>query len=176
MSFLRVDLSSVNALLDELGDRVDEVTRPAAQAAAQVIYDEVKRNVAAMGRKSGNLYNSIYQVYSEDRSGPRSATYHISWNHRKAPHGHLLEFGHIQRYAVHLGKDGKWYTLVRPEMRGKPKPKRRASQAAKDAYYVLRSGGEVHWVGQAFIRRATVKFPQAMAAAEAVLVRALNEP
>lgn len=175
MKFLAVDLSGLRGMLTELGDKADEATRPAAQAASQVLYDEVKRNVAAMGRKTGNLDKSIYQVYSEDHSGPQSATYHISWNHRKAPHGHLLEFGHIQRYASHLGKDGKWYTLVRPEMRGTPRPKRRASQAEKDAYYVLRAGGEVHWVGQAFVRRAAIKFPEAEAAAKAVLVRALND-
>ena len=28
------------------------------------------------------------------------ATYHVSWNPRKAPHGHLVEWGHLQRYEV----------------------------------------------------------------------------
>lgn len=176
MRFLSVDLSGLDSLLDDLGDKAENAARPAAQAAAQVLYEGVKRNVAQIGQKSGNLDRSIYQVYSEDHSGPGSATYHISWNVRKAPHGHLLEFGYIQRYASYIGKDGNWYTAVRADARGKRKPRRRASQAEKDAYYVLRPGGPVHWVGKAFVRRAVDKFPQAMEAAEAVLLREINEP
>jgi hypothetical protein len=172
--FLQVELSGLSALLGELGDLVDAATRPAAQAASQVLYDEVDRNVAAIGHKTGNLANAVYQVFSKDNSGPNRATYHISWNHSKAPHGQLLEFGHIQRYASYVGKDGNWYTAVRPEMQGKPKPGRLASEAEKDAYYVPRPGGPVHWVGYAFVRRATVKFPEAQEAAKSVLVRALN--
>lgn len=95
---LRVDLSSLDALMEDLGDSAEAAARPAAQAAAQVLYDAVVRNVAQLGRSTGKLSSSIYQVYSEDHSGPGRATYHISWNHRKAPHGHLVEFGYIQRY------------------------------------------------------------------------------
>jgi hypothetical protein len=172
--FISVDLSGLHSMLDEMGDEAEAAARPAAQAAAQVLYDEVKRNVGSLGRKTGNLYNSIYQAYSEDHSGPGSATYHISWNLRKAPHGHLIEFGHIQRYASYVGKNGQWYTAVRPGMRGKPRPKRRATQAEKDAYYVLRPGGPVQWVAQSFIRKSTSKFPQAIAAAEESLLRHIN--
>jgi hypothetical protein len=95
----------------------------------------------------------------------------VSWNHRKAPHGHLVEFGHVQRYASYVGKDGNWYTAVRPEMRGKPKPKRGASQAAKDAYYVkLPAPRQVP--AHAPVRRATSKFEQALGAAAEVLQKA----
>jgi hypothetical protein len=175
MSFgISVDLGGFQDLMERLGDEADNAARPAAYAAAKVLYDEVQRLVAAIPRKTGNLDRSIYHAYSDDHSGPGSATYHISWNARKAPHGHLAEFGHVQRYASYVGSDGNWYTAVRQEMQGKPKPKRRASQAVKDAYYVLRPGGEVHWMGHAFIRRATSKFPQARAAAEKVLLEALN--
>lgn len=174
MTFLRVDLDSVNAMLAELGDQAEAAARPAAQAAAQVLYNEVETNVDAIGQKSGNLKRSIYQVYSLDNSGPGFATYHISWNHSKAPHGYLLEMGHIQRYASYVGKDGRWHTAIRPDKQGTPKPSRTASQAVKDAYYVPRPGGPVHWIGKAFIRRATSKFRQAQAAAEAVFIGAFN--
>lgn len=164
---IKVDLGSLDALLDRKRDKVEAAARPAAQAGAQVIYDAVKANVAAIGSKSGNLSKSIYQAYSESNSGPGKATYHISWNAKKAPHGHLVEFGHIQRYKVYVGKDGKWYTAVRPNMQGKPKPSRRASQAVKDAYYVpLPTPKQV--AARPFIRPAIQKADQSVAAARKV--------
>lgn len=173
MSFLQVDLSSLDALLDQMGDAAEDAARPAAQAAAQVLYDEVQRNIAAIGQKTGKLSRSIYQVYSEGSSGPTSATYHISWNRKKAPHGHLLEFGHIQRYVAYVGSDGNWYTAIRPGKRKTKPPPRSASQAVKDAYYVpLPAPRQV--AARAFVRSAASKFPAAMDAAEAVLLKEIN--
>lgn len=173
MTFLAVDLSSLNSMLTEMADAAEAAARPAAQAAAQVLYDEVRRNVGAIPQKTGNLGRSIYQVFSQDHSGEGRATYHVSWNHRKAPHGQLVEFGHIQRYASYIGKDGNWYTAVRPESRGKPKPSRRASQAVKDAYYVaLPAPKQV--AAKSFVRAAVSKFPQAEQAAAEVLYRAIQ--
>jgi HK97 gp10 family phage protein len=166
-------MASLEQLLDDLGDKADAAARPAAQAASQVLYDEVQRNVAAIPQKTGKLASSIYQVYSQDNSGEGRATYHVSWNHRKAPHGQLVEFGHIQRYATYLGKDGNFYIAVRPEMRGKKKPSRTASQAVKDAYYVPLAAPK-HVAAQAFVRRAVVKFPQAEAAAADELMKAMQ--
>jgi hypothetical protein len=172
---ISVDTSSLNALLDQLGADAEAAARPAAQAAAQVLYEEVQNNVRRMGRKTGNLFNAIYQAYSAANSGPGKATYHIGWRTTRgggarAPHGHWLEFGHIQRYAAYIGKDGKWHTAVRPSMRGKPKPKGNASQSVKDAYYVMRKGGPQQIAAHPFIRPAASKFPQALAAAEAKLL------
>lgn len=41
----------------------------------------------------GTLKRAIYQVYSKDNStqGVR-AEYHVSWNKKRAPHGHLIEY------------------------------------------------------------------------------------
>jgi HK97 gp10 family phage protein len=175
MTMLSVDLSSLNAMLEQLGDRADAAARPAAQAAAQVFYDEMVRNVEAMRQKSGNLRRSLYQVYSTDNSAPGRATYHISYNHRKAPHGQLVEFGHIQRYVVRMGKGGQFYTVKRPESAGKPRPRRNASQAEKDAYYLpLPAPKQI--AAKPFIRPAMSKAPQAIEAAAAALTRAINEP
>lgn len=96
--------------LDQLGKKASELTRPAAQAGAQVLYDEVKLNVSRIGRKTGNLAASIYQVFSKDNSDDTRSTYHVSWNAKKAPHGHLVEYGHIQTRKVYIGSDGNWYT------------------------------------------------------------------
>lgn len=108
-----VDTSELDAWLQELGDKVEEVVRPAAQAGAQIFYDEARRLVGrstkphyfygkawtgegTAGRfryEPGNLRDSIYQVYSKDNSGPKKATYHISWNQTKAPYGTFVEYG-----------------------------------------------------------------------------------
>jgi len=167
MSFtLKADTSGLTKYLRELGDAVEEAARPAAQAGAQVLYDEVKRNVNKIKRKTGNLASSIYQAYSKDNSGPGKATYHVSWNAKKAPHGHLVEFGHLQRYEYYKDEQGKVRPKVRPEMQGKPRPKR--NRAALDAYYVtLPAPKQV--AARPFVRPAQAKMPQAIAAAEKVL-------
>lgn len=168
---ISLDLSSLNDIIDELGDAIEDAARPAAQAAADVLYKEVKKNVAALGKKTGNLDRSIYQVFSKRESKQGLATYYVSWNQSKAPHGGLVEFGHIQRYATYLAKNGKFYTAVRPEARGKPKPKRRASQAVKDAYYVPRAGGPVQVAARSFVRKAASKYDEAIKAAEEELLK-----
>jgi HK97 gp10 family phage protein len=173
MSMLSVDMASLYAMVDEMGDAAEAAARPAAQAAAQVLYDEVRRNVAAIPAKTGKLAQSIYQVYSQANSAAGRATYHVSWNVRKAPHGHLVEFGHIQRYATYVGSDGNFYTAVRPDARGKRRPGRGASQAVKDAYYVpLPAPKQVP--ARSFVRRAEVKFPLAAEAAADALQRAVQ--
>lgn len=169
-----VDLSDLKSLLDDLGDAAEEAARPAAQAAAQVFYDTAKANVSRIKRVSGNLADAIYQVYSQDNSGPGLATYHVSWNARKAPHGGLVEYGHWQRYAVVMTTKG-WRTLIRPEMQGKPKPRRRASQAEKDAYFVPRPGGPAYIPGKAFMRGASRAAGAALLASADVLWQALEK-
>ena len=57
---------------------------------------------------TGNHRNApSYEVFSKDNSGKGVATYQVSWNAEESPHGHLLEYGHVQRYAVFIGKDGR---------------------------------------------------------------------
>ena len=100
---IKFDPKGLDAGLDQLAAGADECVRPAAQAGAQVLYDEVLARVPVAKRdrttKSGRiiargaLKASIYQAYSQDNSGEGRATYHVSWNYKKAPHGHLVEFG-----------------------------------------------------------------------------------
>lgn len=89
--------------LDKFAAGVKEsVVFSGAAAMARVLYDEVKINTAKLtqsgnprekGREPGTLENSIYRAYSPEKSGDGFKTYRISWNHTKAPHGHLIEFG-----------------------------------------------------------------------------------
>lgn len=169
-----VDLSDLESLMADISDAAEEVVRPAAQAAIQVLYDTVKSNVAAIPRVSGNLASAIYQVYSQDNSGPALATYHLSWNATKAPHGGLVEFGHWQRYVVVQTKKGP-RNAIRPEKQGTRKPRRRASQAEKDAYYVPRPGGPIYVPGKAFMRGAQRAAGAALLASADVLWQALEK-
>jgi len=161
-----VDIDALLADTDDEIAAIEAAARPAAQAGAQVLYDAVKANVRRLGKKTGNLEGAIQQAYATKEGRAGFARYDISWSHIKAPHGHLLEDGWIQRYAVYMGKNGKWYTLVRPEKRGTPKPKRSAPQSVKDAYYVLRPGGPVQHPAKAFVRSAAQYIPAAEDAME----------
>lgn len=87
---IRFDATAADAGLDQIGEEMKARLRPAAQAGAQVLYDETRLRVPV---RSGLLRSAIYQVFSQDNSDPTRATYHVSWNARKAPHGHLVEFG-----------------------------------------------------------------------------------
>jgi HK97 gp10 family phage protein len=100
---MKFDGAAFDAELDAITAAAEESMRPAAQAGIQVFYDEVllrvpvntKTRTLKSGRviPPGALKASIYQVFSKDNSGEGFATYHCSWNYRKAPHGHLVEFG-----------------------------------------------------------------------------------
>lgn len=99
---MELDLSAVNDMLSALESGVEAAIRPMAQAGAQVIYERVRLNVQGLGRVTGNLDRSIYQYFSDEKSEDgKRAEYHISWNHKKAPHGHLVEFGYLQRYRYY---------------------------------------------------------------------------
>lgn len=100
------DDAEVQAFLDELGEAASEEVRPAAQAGAQILYNEVRvRCPVSDGAHTfygthskylfpaGTLRDSIYQVFSKDNSNEKKATYHIAWNHQKAPYGFMVEFG-----------------------------------------------------------------------------------
>lgn len=172
MSF---DLSAFDDQVDELEQAVAEAVRPAAAVAGQVIYAEVKRNVRSMGRITGNLDSAIYLAYSESESIPgQLAVYHVSWNSKKAPHGHLLEYGHLQRYVVYIDKTGLWRTAIRPAMRGQPKPKRKAAQSVKNAYYVPLAGGPRQVGARPFLRPAVSVFDDALSAAIDEIVRRVS--
>jgi HK97 gp10 family phage protein len=100
---MSLDLSAVTQQMDKIAHAAEDAIRPAAQAGAQVYYNEVKLRAkrgnevrhlkGGRTRPAGLLASAIYQVYSKDNSDAQHATYHISWNAKKAPHGHLVERG-----------------------------------------------------------------------------------
>ena len=167
---IKLDLGDLRAQMEKLGDQAEAAARPAAQAYAQVIYDEAIRNVSMIQRKTGNLASSIYQAYSQRHSKPGLATYHVSWNPRKAPHAMLVEFGHLQRYEYYQDDQGKVRPRVRPEMMGQPRPVSNSkNRAALDAYYVtLPTPKQVP--ARSFLRKALSAQPQAIEAAEKMVL------
>lgn len=164
---ITADIGGALEFLDQSSTAMQEAARPAAQAGAQVLYDAVKQNVAALGQETGKLRTSIYQKHSPERSKGGLQVYRISWNAKKAPHGHLVEWGYIRRYVMYQGNDGQVRPLVRPGMEGQRRPGRWATRAEKDAYYVPLPGGPKQIAGKAFVRSAASQFPKARAAMEA---------
>ena len=104
---VRMDIGRFKEQLRAEADKLHAATRPAAQAGVQVIYDRAKLNAPVSdkshyfhirGKKygpyaPGNLRDSIYQVFSKDKSFKDVSTYQVSWNKDKAPYGYVAEFG-----------------------------------------------------------------------------------
>lgn len=97
-----LDLSGIFARLDHITSAAHNAARPAAQAGAQVFYDEVRARVPVSakphksGKKTytpGTLRRAVYQAFVQDESGADRATYRISWNKSHAFYGRFVEFG-----------------------------------------------------------------------------------
>lgn len=173
-----MDTSGLDRLLGEWGETLTQSAPAIAAAGAKVVYDEVHKNVDSMGTKTGNLKKSIYRKLSEEKSDRAKGkiVYNVSWNYKKAPHGRLLEWGWWQRYQVYVGLDGKWYTKIKPGVKGKvKKPGKNATQAQRDAYYVPMKGGPRYRQGYAFIRRAQSSFPRALQAMETEIIKRIGQ-
>ena len=169
-----------NAALDHYVKRALEAARPSAYAMARVLYDETRDNVdrivgqASYGEPRGVLKDAIYHVFSKDRSttdqGGGRATYHISWNaaKHKAPHGHLVEFGHWMPYVTRLNrKTGRYYTVVKPSLLAEYRAKyqgKTVPPGLRDYYFVRRAGGPKWIAPRPFLRSSMIKFPDAAAA------------
>ena len=108
-----IDASGIDGIadmLDTLSDGVKEAIRPVAYAGIRVVYERILANVDGMGMKTGNLKSAIYHAYMREASEPgKREMYRASWNHIKAPHGRLLEWGWVQTHKVYM-RDGKWFT------------------------------------------------------------------
>lgn len=110
-----VDFRDAVAGLDKLSEVRAKLARSMAVAGGKVLRDEAKMR-APVGtdeggsKNPGGLQRSIYVAYRDKASTTAKQVYAVSWNAKKAPHGHLIEFGHWQTHARYKGKDGNWYT------------------------------------------------------------------
>jgi len=160
------------------------VVRSTARAGALEYYNTLMQNVPV--GPTSNLKNSLYHAFADDVSTNYYKEYQVGFrgNYGKgnkdnkevsfgsSSHLHLVEFGHIQRYAARK-KGDDWVTLVRPERMGtaRPNPKT-ASQAEMDAYYIPRAGGPKQVQGSGFVRRS---FDQAKGAAPKAMEKRATE-
>ena len=119
----KFDLSEVLSGLDQLlGPGKESLARRMGVAAGRVIRDEAERQ-APLGKtewkaqaqfggskNAGLLRDAMYVAYNQKASTNSSFTYSVSWNRLNAPHGHLVEFGHWQPYAIIFSKKFGWRT------------------------------------------------------------------
>ena len=100
------DLNAINAKLDGITKAAEGAVREAAQAGAEMFYVEMKMRApvsdgahwfygthARYFFRAGTLRDSIYQFYNKRLSTPGHAVYSVSWNHKEAPYGYMVEFG-----------------------------------------------------------------------------------
>lgn len=85
----------------------ESLARSMAVAGGRVLRDEAKHLAP---KESGLLASSIYLAHKEGRSTEAQVVYSVSWNSKVAPHGHLIEFGHWQKYVVKKLPNGDWFT------------------------------------------------------------------
>lgn len=119
----KADVASAFAGLDRLsGEMATHLARSMAVAGGKVLRDEAKLLAPVGGDMSvtarlpgesnrpGTLRDAIYLAYREGPSVSGNVVYSVSWNSKKAPHGHLVEFGHWQTNVAYIGEDGEWHT------------------------------------------------------------------
>lgn len=109
---IKFDFEEAFKRLDGLAAIAKEhLPRSMLVATGKVVRDEAKARAPV---ESGTLREAIYLAFAEDRSLPQIGqfTYSVTWNASKAPHGHLLEFGHW-RYNRPDGKGG-WMKSLKP--------------------------------------------------------------
>lgn len=111
------DLSAFVDLMDDVVKASYDAVIPSAEAGAKIIYQATlqatplgaKGHWFTGGRKggkgrywfnAGNLRASIYHVLSQDNTGPGYATFHISWNYKKAPYAYMVHNGTSKAAAV----------------------------------------------------------------------------
>lgn len=101
-----VNFGNLFAKLDKLPEQLgSDVLISGTAAMAEVLYNEVKvrapvsnkvRRVRGKTYVPGALQRAIYRTYAKTRSSALHKFYEIGWNVRKAPHGHLVEFGTVK--------------------------------------------------------------------------------
>lgn len=92
-----LDLSGWERGLDKLaGPLREQLASSMAVAGGKVLRDEAK---LLAPRDSGLLASSIYLARKDGKSNESRVVYSVTWNGRKAPHGHLVEFGTVKMAA-----------------------------------------------------------------------------
>jgi len=130
----------------------ESLARSMAVAGGQVLRDEAKLLAPV---EEGVYRDALYLAYKDSESNDRQVVYSVSWNSKKAPHGHLLEFGHWQPYKVVKLPNGDWFTtnekLATPKWIA-------AKPTLAPAYHSARGRAQ-----QAMIERGRQRLPELLA-------------
>ena len=121
----RVDMSGIISGLAKpkiSSAAISSAARAMGVAMGQSVRDEAKERAPVLqpgnegtdSQNPGVLRDAIYLAYDDRRAvlNPSSYRYTVSWNSKKAPHGHLLEFGYWQPYLVQRNAQGLWTTPI----------------------------------------------------------------
>lgn len=113
----RFDMAELEVGFARLGAAKEPIARAMGVAMGQVVRDEAKLRVPLGTQLGGSLTpgllrDSIYLAYDERRNvlNPNRYRYVVSWNSKRAPHGHLIEFGHWMPYFYATDDMGKYWT------------------------------------------------------------------
>lgn len=100
---MRGTLSAALAQLRE--DVAGQAVRSAVYAGARVLYEELLRQ-APVG-PTGNLKAAVYHWHDDKKSTGGRQVYAIGVNKGKAPHWHLVEYGHWRVNVIVRGPGGR---------------------------------------------------------------------
>lgn len=156
------DTSDMVAALRALkGDAKTSLARSMAVAGGTVLRDEAKArapvgSAGAQHNVPGALRAAIYLAFRDGQSNDSEVKYAVTWNAKKAPHGHLLEFGHWQIYRVLKLPDGRIVSDLSTKL---PKPKWVASHPFLRPALDTAGGRAV----QAMIERGRQRLPEILA-------------
>lgn len=111
-----VDFEGVKEALTRLDAALQEsLARRMAVSGARIIRNEARLRApnggANFSANPGLLKSAMYVVFNQTLSSGTAKTYSVSWNRKKAPHGHLVEFGHWQPYIYKRFPDGSYRTI-----------------------------------------------------------------
>lgn len=120
-----VDVSSVIAGFKKLGEIKESLGRAMGSEMGIAVRDEALVRVPVGTFEGGSitpglLKSAIYVAYDDRQTvlNPDSYRYTISWNSKKAPHGHLVEFGHWMPWKYMTDGKGEYWTVQVPQEHG----------------------------------------------------------
>lgn len=119
-----VDMSGVLAGLEKVAHAKESLARTMGSEMGIAVRDEAKLRAPVLqpgnegldGQTPGLLRDAVYVAYDQRRAQLSQETfrYTVSWNSKRAPHGHLQEFGHWMPYLYAKTDDGLFYTPMPP--------------------------------------------------------------
>lgn len=115
-------IDEILAGLDKFSTLREPISRAMGVAMGKTVRDEAIKRAPELqpgqegydNQRRGQLKEAIYLAFDGRRSilNEGHFIYTVSWNARKAPHGHLVEFGHWMAYKWDRGEDGRFYTPI----------------------------------------------------------------